>query len=114
MFRDDPRAYATDAKALATAKAALAHGFDAALPEVRKRFFYTPFEHSETLADQCRSVALFTPFFQCPDGAETRKFILRHKEIIERFGRFPHRNAVLGRVSTAEELEFLKEPMSSF
>lgn len=114
MFRDDPRAYATDALALATAKAALARGFDKALPEVRGRFFYTPFEHSENLADQCRSVALFTPYFERPEGAETRKIILRHKEIIERFGRFPHRNAALGRDSTAEEIEFLKEPMSSF
>ena len=110
MFRDDPRAYATDAAALATAGHAIARGFDRKLSQARARFLYTPFEHCEDAAMQARSVALFATV----SDAETMKFIERHKEIVDRFGRFPHRNAVLGRPSTPQELVFLKEPDSSF
>ena len=110
MFRDDPRAYATDAAALATAEHAVARGFDRRLSPAGARFLYTPFEHSEDAAMQERSVALFATV----SDAETMKHIERHKEIIDRFGRFPHRNAGLGRPSTEEELAFLKEPNSSF
>ena len=109
-FRGQPRAFASDAQARAVARHALAHGFDLALPADRRRFFYLPFEHSETLADQFVPVALFTPF-----GDEKLTFYAeRHREIVERFGRFPHRNAVLGRASTEAEQRFLEEPHSSF
>ncbi len=110
MFRDGPKAYATDAAALATAEHAIARGFERKLTEAGARFLYTPFEHSEDAAMQARSVALFATV----SDAETMKYIERHKEIIGCFGRFPHRNAVLGRPSTAEELAFLEEPDSSF
>ncbi len=110
MFRDAAKAYATDAAALATAEHAIARGFDRKLTEAGARFLYTPFEHSEDAAMQARSVALFATV----SDAETMKYIERHKEIIGCFGRFPHRNAVLGRPSTAEELAFLEEPDSSF
>ena len=110
MFRDDAKAYATDAAALATAEHAVTQGFDRKLTEAGARFLYTPFEHSEDPAMQARSVALFATV----SDAETMKYIERHKEIIDRFGRFPHRNAILGRPSTAEELAFLEEPDSSF
>jgi len=102
------------------ARRAIARGFDVALPRTRHFFFYLPFEHSEDVADQDRSVALFGRWVEaCP--VETRgeaekhlTYILRHQEIIRRFGRFPHRNAALGRVSTPEEEAFLLEPNSSF
>ena len=110
MFRDDPRAFATDAAALATAEHAIARGFDRELTEAGARFLYTPFEHSENPAMQARSIELFATV----SDAETMTYIERHKEIIDRFGRFPHRNAVLGRPSTPEELAFLQEPDSSF
>ncbi len=109
MFRDDPRAYATDGAALATAEHAVARGFDRKLTEAGARFLYTPFEHSEDAAMQARSVELFATVAD----AETMKYIERHQEIIDRFGRFPHRNAILGRPSTAEERAFLEEPASS-
>ena len=101
------RAYATDALALAAARHAVASGYDCALPEVTRMFFYLPFEHSENLADQERSLQLFA-------GHPNYVWALRHWEIVKRFGRFPHRNLVLGRESTAAEIDFLKEPGSSF
>jgi uncharacterized protein (DUF924 family) len=110
MFRDDARAYATDAAALAIAEHAIANRFDRELTPAGARFLYTPFEHSEDAAMQARSVALFAT----ASDAETMKYIERHQEIIDRFGRFPHRNATLGRPSTAEERAFLEEPDSSF
>ncbi len=110
LFRDDPRAYATDAAALATAEHAIEDGFDSALNPARKQFLYTPFEHSEDPAVQARSVELFAPI----DEPEALDYARRHKAIIDRFGRFPHRNAVLGRPSTAEERAFLEQPGSSF
>ena len=110
MFRDDASAYDTDDAALATAEHAVAHGFDRKLTKAGARFLYTPFEHSEDAAMQARSVALFATV----SDAETMKYIERHQEIIDRFGRFPHRNAALGRPSTTEERAFLEEPDSSF
>lgn len=109
MFRDDPRAFATDGKALGLSRAALARGFDEALRVLQRQFLFMPFQHSEVLEDQRRSIELFASI-----SPETLDFARRHLDIIERFGRFPHRNAVLGRKSTAEELAFLQEPSSSF
>ena len=108
MFRGDPRSYATDEKARETARYAVDRAFDRELPPVRRTFLYMPFMHSEDLEDQRRSVALFE------GTGEAERYAVRHKEIVERFGRFPHRNAVLGRTTTPEEAEFLKEPGSSF
>ncbi|MEC9347863.1 MAG: DUF924 family protein [Pseudomonadota bacterium] len=112
MFRGDPRSWASDSLALAHAKAAIDRGHDRALPAERRHFLYLPFEHSEDLAMQERSLELFGAM---PDLSPEAKFAVeRHHEIIARFGRFPHRNAVLGRVSTPEEIAFLNEPHSSF
>ena len=111
LFRDDPRAFATDAQALAVARDALARGFDRSMTQVERSFLYLPLEHSEDLADQedcCRLMATLD------ERPEWHDYALRHRDIIARFGRFPHRNKVLGRASTAEELAFLQEPDSSF
>jgi uncharacterized protein (DUF924 family) len=110
LYREDPRAYAADGKALALAKSALDRGFDKGFPPDVRKFFYLPFEHSEVLAEQFRSVVLFAQL----EMPRTLEFAYRHWEIIRRFGRFPHRNAILGRTSTADETAFLKEPFSSF
>jgi uncharacterized protein (DUF924 family) len=109
VFRGTARAFATDAKALAVARHALEHGLDRGLSQPQRLFLYLPFEHSEALADQARACELMQPL-----GDDLHDWALRHKAIIERFGRFPHRNAILGRVSTPEEIEFLKQPGSSF
>ena len=110
MFRGSPRAFATDPQALALAIAAVDAGLDQKLTPSERTFLYVPFEHSEDKAVQARSVALFTAL----GNANYLDFAIRHKVIVDRFGRFPHRNAVLGRASTAEEIAFLKEPGSSF
>jgi uncharacterized protein (DUF924 family) len=110
MFRDDPRAFATDSAALALAKRAISEGIDMRLPPEQRAFIYLPFQHAETREDQARSIALFTALGN-PNNLD---FAQRHQAIIARFGRFPHRNSVLGRASTAEELAFLQEPGSSF
>ena len=111
MFRGAPRAYATDARALAVAKAALARDDDRGLPFELAKFFYLPLMHSEDVGDQRRCLALCEAR---PEGARTAEFARGHLAIVERFGRFPHRNALLGRKSTPEELEFLKQPDSSY
>ena len=111
MFRDDPRAWATDSRALAIAEAAIEKGFDRQLPNERCMFLYMPFEHSEDLMVQERSLEIFK---RLELEEDTYGFVVRHHEIIERFGRFPHRNKVLGRQSTPEEIAFLDEPHSSF
>ncbi len=110
LFRGTARAFAADAGARAIARHALERGFDLALPPVMRIFLYLPFEHSEDPADQQRSVVLFETL----DNAEWFDYAIRHRDIIARFGRFPHRNAALGRPSTAEEIAFLKTPNSSF
>jgi uncharacterized protein (DUF924 family) len=109
MFRNDPRTYATDDTALATAEHAVRVGFDLQFPPVARAFLYLPFEHSENLEHQRRSVELTSAL---PHDSRTSAFLEHaraHKETIERFGRFPHRNAILGRESTPEELEFLRQ-----
>ena len=108
MFRGQPRAFATDAKARAVAEHAIARGFDQQVPLACRTFFYLPFEHSEDMADQKRGVALFRALGEAR-GIEAA---LEHLEVIARFGRFPHRNAVLGRASTPEEIEYLKSAKS--
>ena len=103
-FRGSPRTYATDAQARQVADAAIAAGFDRQVDADLRRFFYLPFMHSEDLADQDRSVALNAPL-----GGEALRYAQHHRDIVRRFGRFPHRNAVLGRPSSAEEERFLAE-----
>ncbi|HSM20057.1 MAG TPA: DUF924 family protein [Hyphomicrobiales bacterium] len=105
MFRDTPRAFATDAKALAVADQAVARGFDKALELPQRRFLYMPFMHAEDSAMQQRCIALC----EASDDKEGLKYARIHAEIIERFGRFPHRNRVLGRETTPEEQRFLDE-----
>jgi uncharacterized protein (DUF924 family) len=109
IFRSTPRAFASDAQALATTNRTLARSFDHSVPAAWRLFFYLPFEHSEVLADQERGLALLMalpPVLGRPgDGHMTRL----HLDIVERFGRFPHRNAILGRLSTPAELVFLEE-----
>jgi uncharacterized protein (DUF924 family) len=114
LHRGDARAFAQDAHALACAREALARGDDAALRPVERQFLYMPFEHSEALADQERAVELMRSLEGFEPTRDLRDWAERHRAVIGRFGRFPHRNAVLGRRSTAEEAEFLKEPGSSF
>lgn len=105
MFRDDPQAFATDGQAVLISKQAIKKGLDQVLTPTKRRFIYLPFEHSENLQDQIRSVELFaTMKYDDPLGYD---YAVRHKDVIERFGRFPHRNAVLGRASTEEEKEYL-------
>jgi uncharacterized protein (DUF924 family) len=103
MFRGQARAFATDPLARAIAANALVHGFDAQVAADMRGFFYLPFEHSENLADQERSVALC----KASGDANALKWAEVHADIIRRFGRFPHRNAVLGRTTTPEEQAFL-------
>ncbi|MEJ7729649.1 MAG: DUF924 family protein [Polyangiaceae bacterium] len=110
MFRDSERMYVGDTPALEAARAAIERGFDARLDKVEKSFLYMPFMHSESLEDQERSVALFTAV----GNDYNTGYAVQHRDIVARFGRFPHRNALLGRTSTPEETEFLKQPGSSF
>jgi uncharacterized protein (DUF924 family) len=110
LFRGTPKAFAGDARARKIAKAALARGFDAAMSPNHRIFLYLPFEHSEDIADQARSVTLFATL----NDPRAYDYAVRHKDVVARFGRFPHRNAALGRESTLEEIEFLKTPGSSF
>jgi uncharacterized protein (DUF924 family) len=110
MFRGSPSAFASDPKALRLAQAAIDKGLDHKVPAPARLFFYLPFEHAEDSAAQARAVALIASLAD----PELVKWADAHKAIIDRFGRFPHRNAVLGRVSTAEERDFLQELGSSF
>jgi uncharacterized protein (DUF924 family) len=103
MFRGAARAFATDPLARAVADRALARGFDRAMTLADRQFFYLPFEHSEALADQERCCDLF----RATGDADLVKWAELHADIIRRFGRFPHRNAVLGRATTLEEQAFL-------
>lgn len=115
LFRNDPRAFATDEQALTVAKQAIAQGFDQQLNLLQRLFIYLPLEHSEVLEDQHQAVALIEVLAQQdPDLADPYDYALRHRDVIARFGRFPHRNEVLGRVSTPEEAEFLQQPGSRF
>ena len=103
MFRGDARAFAADPVARQVADRAIARGFDTQVPEAMRSFFYLPFEHSEALADQERCIALN----RARGDADGLKWAELHADIIRRFGRFPHRNTVLGRATTPEEQAFL-------
>ena len=110
VYRDTPSAFAQDALALALAQELVASGQDRSLPLAQRSFAYMPYMHSESALVHAQAVALFSQ----PGVEDNLRFELRHQAIIERFGRYPHRNAILGRQSTAEELAFLSEPGSSF
>jgi uncharacterized protein (DUF924 family) len=114
MFRGQAQAFGSDRQALMWANHAVDLGFDDQVIPVMRQFFYFPFEHSEDPANQAYAVRLFKQFENDPQLASTYEFALRHQAIIDRFGRFPHRNEVLGRASTMEELAFLQEPGSGF
>ena len=114
IFRDTPRAFAGDARALATAEDAVARGFDRELEPYGRWFAYMPFEHAEDVAAQRRSLELFGALARDMNDASSLEWAQKHAEVIFRFGRFPHRNAILGRESTPEELAFLAQPGSRF
>ena len=110
MFRGDGRAFATDGLALVLAQEAVRGGFDMQLQVERRTFLYMPYMHSESAVVHEEALRLFDQ----PGLEYNLDFERKHKVIIDRFGRYPHRNAILGRESTAEEIAFLKEPGSSF
>lgn len=114
LFRASARAYESDAKALELARYALGNEFGAGMLNPQRWFLWLPFEHAEDLACQKTCLRLAESLRDDPESADFISFAKAHYDVIERFGRFPHRNAVLGRESTAEEVEFLKEPGSSF
>ncbi len=106
LFRGQPASFATEAAAREAADRAIARGFDQALSPEQRQFLYLPFMHSETMADQDRSVRLY----QQPGLEDSLRFAHHHRDLIQRFGRFPHRNAILGRPSTPDELTYLASP----
>ncbi len=110
IFRDSPKAFETDAKALAVADAAITRGFDQSLYKQMRLFLYMPFQHAEDLAVQRRSLDLYARF----DDDWLFSFAKWHHDVIARFGRFPHRNGVLGRESTEAEIDFLESGESLF
>ncbi|MBE9052828.1 DUF924 domain-containing protein [Nostocales cyanobacterium LEGE 11386] len=114
MFRGTPEAFATDWEALSAAQHAVVQGYDRQFLPVQRWFIYLPFEHSENLAHQHQCVKLFQQLSHDPDSAKAIEYSFRHQEIIARFGRFPHRNSILGRTSTPEEKEFLQQLGSIF
>ncbi|KAK3233928.1 hypothetical protein CYMTET_55800 [Cymbomonas tetramitiformis] len=120
IFRGNPKSFAGDTLCLQISKRAVAKGFDMEVGFFMRSFLYLPFEHSESKEDQTKSVKLFTrlrddaPVEFVKPAASTLDYAIRHKAVIDRFGRYPHRNKVLGRESTTEEIEFLKQPGSSF
>lgn len=115
MFRGTARAFASDAAALHTAQIVVAAGWDMQLPtRYHRAFCYLPFEHSEALAAQDESIRLYTRLRDQEGDADSLLWAEKHREIIVRFGRFPHRNAALGRVPTPDEALFLTQPGSSF
>jgi uncharacterized protein (DUF924 family) len=118
-FRGTPQAFATDSLALEVADGAIEQGFDQQLLPVQRWFVYLPLEHDENLVNQERSVQLFATLKDHPDSSEPYQsepyqYALRHRDVIAKFGRFPHRNEILARESTPEEIEFLQQPGSSF
>ncbi|MBX5125721.1 DUF924 domain-containing protein [Rhizobium lentis] len=110
IYRSTPLAFATDGLALREAKLALAAGSDQAVEIACRTFFYLPFEHAEDLGEQERSVALFSAL----GDAEYLDYAIRHRDVIAAYGRFPHRNAIVGRASTAEERDYLSRPNAGF
>jgi uncharacterized protein (DUF924 family) len=113
-FRGTARAFASDALALEAARLALARGYDRDMLPVERLFVYLPFEHSERLEDQVRACELTRELAPFAETKDIYQYAVRHRDIIARFGRFPHRNEALGRPSTPEETEFLKQPGSGF
>jgi len=110
MFRGKAESFAYDSLALSLAQSAISKGFDSELTQQQRSFVYMPFMHSESLIIHQQAVSLFTSL-----GVESNlKFEIKHKLIIERFGRYPHRNKILGRASTSEEDSFLLQPGSGF
>ena len=120
LYRGSARAFAADARAREVADRAIVRRLDQEIPLAQRHFFFLPFEHSESSGDQERSIALFQAWAEAHDGQardralEQMRYVHRHAEIVERFGRFPHRNEALGRESTESEIAFLREPMSGF
>ncbi len=110
IFRDKPESFAFDGQALILAQEAVAQKVDARLNDTEKAFLFMPFMHSESMVIHHKAVELFSQ----PGLENNLEFEIKHMKIIERFGRYPHRNAILGRQSTDEEVEFLKQPNSSF
>ena len=110
VYRDTPQAFAQDPLALALAQELVASGQDRNLTLAQRSFAYMPYMHSESALVHAQAALLFAQ----PGLEDTLRFELRHKEIIDRFGRYPHRNALLGRESTREELAFMSEPWSGF
>lgn len=114
-FRGTPRAFAGDGLALAAAQALVGAGLDRQLEPLQRWFVYLPFEHAEDRAAQAESVRLFEALAaEHPGMADASEWARRHREVVDRFGRFPHRNVILGRPSSPEELAFLAQPGSSF
>jgi len=120
LYRDDARAWAQDVGAQRLALSGIAEGFDRRLPPLQRVFAYLPLEHAENEGLQQRSVALFEALCADAPAAERPRFegfldyARRHRDVIARFGRFPHRNAVLGRLGTAQELHYLAQPGAGF
>ncbi len=112
MYRGTPRAFATDGRALVISKFALAKGFDQVLAPIKRRFLYLPFEHSENLNDQRKAAELFEKIKK--DDPLGYDYAMRHLKVIEQFGRFPHRNKILGRMNTPEEEEYLAQSGAGF
>ena len=110
LFRGDARTHATDGKALDISREAVRKGLDRKLPPFQRHFLYMPFMHGESAEDQHRSVMLFRGLATEEDGPDVTEFAEGHRDVIKRFGRFPHRNRILGRPSTPEEVEFLEQP----
>jgi len=110
MFRGSPRAFAADCIARQVSRVALERGFDLTMKNVERYFLYLPFEHSENKEDQALAFRLISALGK----EEWTRYAAAHKAIIDQFGRFPHRNAVLGRISTEEEVDALRKPMRSF
>jgi uncharacterized protein (DUF924 family) len=114
IYRDTPQAFAGDALALDIAVAAVDQGFDRKLDAYERWFLYLPFEHAEDWAMQQRSLALFGQLAAETGDRAPLQWAEEHAEVIRRFGRYPHRNAILGRPSTPEEIIFLAQPGSAF
>lgn len=114
VFRETPRAFAGDAQALATAERVVAGGGDRTLTPHGRWFLYMPFEHAESVAAQRQSLALFGALSQQMNDPGPLEWAQKHADVILRFGRYPHRNAILGRESTPEEIAFLAQPGSRF
>ena len=114
MFRGDGRTHAADGKALEASKYSVEHALDRELPAFQRMFLYMPFMHSENVEDQRRSVELFERLAGEEGAPDVVSYAVAHRDIVERFGRFPHRNEILGRETTPEEAVFLTKEGTSF